>query len=90
MEGSFTSELSRDTSWHILDEASETVSGESILANVLETALPWNWGLCPAEVMIFEFALYFRFCYYCIFVCPTLCIIMVYRCVCAIFFFFFF
>lgn len=64
MEGSFTSELNGDTSWHILDEASESVSGESIHANVLETALPWNWGLCPSEVMIFEFALYFRICYF--------------------------
>lgn len=64
MEGSFTSELSVDTSWHILDEASESVSGESIHANVLETALPWNWGLCPSEVMVFEFALFFRFCYF--------------------------
>lgn len=64
MEGSFTSELSGDTSRHILDEASESVSGESIHGNVLETALPWNWGLCPSEVMIFEFALYFPICYF--------------------------
>ena len=30
----------------IPDEASESVSAESIYANVLETALSWNWGLC--------------------------------------------